>query len=143
MRKFSIVAMIVVSVMSYVPSEVMGEIPPAIALPQSGNINQETLPETIIERHEAAALTTEPVTINSQWNSVTTQPQNLQGTSIPLEQKKGCESLSPLDLLNNPDALFKECVNPADNRTPQRVEPVEYLKVPGLDSGVKVNVTKF
>ena len=43
----------------------------------------------------------------------------------------------------NPDALFKECVNPADNRTPQRVEPVEYLKVPGLDSGVKVNVTKF
>ncbi|BAY39695.1 hypothetical protein NIES2111_40720 [Nostoc sp. NIES-2111] len=133
MKPFFILVVAGVAAISYFPLE-------AIAQDRTSPVN---LPETIIERHEAAALATEPVTINSRWNSVTGQPQNLQGNSIPLEQKKGCESLSPFDVLSNPEAMFKECVNPSDNRSAERVETVEYLKVPGLESGVKVNVTKF
>lgn len=133
MKSFFILVLAGVAAISYLPSK---------AIAQDGT-SPKNLQEGIIERHEAEALTTQPATINSQWNSVTSQSRNLRGNSIPLEQKKGCESLSPLDILNNPNALFQECVNPTDNRSPQNVEPVEYFKVPGLDSGVKVNVTKF
>ncbi|BCL34643.1 hypothetical protein [Nostoc sp. MS1] len=133
MKPFFILIIAGVAAISYFPLK-------AIAQDKTSPENPQ---EAIIERHEAAALTTEPVTIKSQWNSVTGQPQNLQGNSIPLEQKKGCESLSPFDVLSNPEAMFKECVNPSDNRSAERVETVEYLKVPGLESGVKVNVTKF
>ncbi|MBD2343881.1 hypothetical protein [Anabaena subtropica] len=144
MKTFFIVVLAGISTMGYAPLEAMGEVPlEAIAPLQSSDVNQENWQESILERHEAAALTTEPATINSEWNNVAGTPQNLKDSSISLEQKKGCESFSPLDLLSNPDAIFKECVNPADNRTPQSVEPVEYFKVPGLDSGVKINVTKF
>jgi len=133
MKHFFILILAGVSAISYLPLK---------AIAQDGT-SPNNLQEATIERHEAAALTTQPATINSQWNSVTSQRQNPQGNSISLEQKKGCESLSPLDILNNPNAIFKECVNPTDNRSPQNVEPVDYFKVPGLDSGVKVNVTKF
>ncbi|HEY9800405.1 MAG TPA: hypothetical protein V6D25_08605 [Leptolyngbyaceae cyanobacterium] len=133
MKTFFILVLAGVAAISYVPLK---------AIAQEGT-SPKNLQEATIERHEAAALTTQPATINGQWNSVTSQPQNLQGNSIPLEQKKGCESLSPFDILNNPNAILKECVNPTDNRSPQNVEPIEYFKVPGLDSGVKVNVTKF
>lgn len=133
MKQFLILILAGVAAISYLPLK---------AIAQDAT-EPNNLQEATIERHEAAALTTQPATINSQWNSVTSQPQNLQGNSISLEQKKGCESLSPLDILNNPNAIFQECVNPTDNRSPQNVEPVDYFKVPGLDSGVKVNVTKF
>ena len=133
MKTFFILILAGVAAISYVPLKAIAQ---DVTAPQN-------LQEATIERHEAAALTTQPATINGQWNSVTSQPQNIQSNSIPLEQKKGCESLSPLDILNNPNAIFTECVNPTDNRSPQNVEPIEYFKVPGLDSGVKVNVTKF
>lgn len=138
MKIFFIVVLMGISAIGFVPLKAMSEAPP-----QSIDINQENRIEVIIERHEAETLTTEPATITSEWSNVTSAPQNLKDNSILLEQKKGCENFSPLELLSNPDAILKECVNPADNRTPQRVEPIEYFKVPGLDSGVKINVTKF
>lgn len=133
MKRFFILILAGVGAISYFPLK---------AIAQDGT-SPNNLQEITIERHEAEALTTQPATINGQWNSVTSQPQNLQGNSIPLEQKKGCESLSPFDILNNPNAMFKECVTPTDNRSLHNVEPIEYFKVPGLDSGVKLNVTKF
>jgi hypothetical protein len=133
MKPFFILVFAGVAAISYFPLE---------AIAQDG-ASPENLQEAIIERHEAAALATEPATINSQWNSVTVQSENLPGNSIPLEQTKGCDSLSPFDVLSNPEAMFEKCMTPTDNRSAQRVEIVEYLKVPGLESGVKVNVTKF
>lgn len=115
----------------------------AIALNQSAYANPETLSEPIIQQQQAAALTTEPATLNSNWANVTNETNNLTNNSVSLIQERSCENLNPLDLLNNADTLLKECTKPRDNRSAQRVEPVEYFKVPRLDSGLRVTVTKF
>ncbi|HIK08345.1 MAG TPA: hypothetical protein IGS40_27320 [Trichormus sp. M33_DOE_039] len=113
----------------------------AIAVSQSAYANEEILLEIINERHEAATLLTEPVSINSQWNN----SNNLQNTttSISVAQDPGCQNFNPLEFLENPDAIVKKCQELKNNQIPQRTEPVDYLKVPRLDSGLQLTVTKF
>ncbi|MCF4966558.1 hypothetical protein [Nostoc sp. CMAA1605] len=113
----------------------------AIAVSPSAYANEENPQEVVSERHEAATLLTEPVSINSQWN----HGNNLQNTatSISVAQDPQCQSLNPLEFLENPDAIVKKCQELRNNQIPQRTEPVDYLKVPRLDSGLKLTVTKF
>jgi hypothetical protein len=113
----------------------------AIAVSQSAYANEENSQEIISERHEAATLLTEPVSINSQWNN----SNNLQNTatSISVAQDPVCQNFNPLEFLENPDAIVKKCQELNNNQIPQRTEPVDYLKVPRLDSGLKLTVTQF
>lgn len=117
----------------------------AIAVSQTAYANPENTSEIVIERHEASNLLTEPVTINNQWNNPSTQINNLQNTasSISIKQEAGCQNINPLDFLENPDAVVKKCQELRNSQIPQRTEPVDYLKVPRLDSGLKLTVTKF
>jgi hypothetical protein len=117
----------------------------AIAVSQTAYANQENPLEITSERHEAAALLTEAVTINSQWNNSINQTNNLQDTasSLTVVQEQGCKNFNPLEFLENPDAILKKCQESASKQIPQRTEPVDYLKVPRLDSGWKLTVTKF
>ena len=55
-------------------------------------------------------------------------------------QEQGCQKINPLEFINNPGAFFKQCQEPTKT---QSSEPIEYLKVPKLDSGISVTVTKF
>jgi hypothetical protein len=94
--------------------------------------------------NQAAALVTQPATINSQWNHSFDQ-NNLKQTaeSIPVVREQGCKTISPLELLNDAEAVIKECEKPTNNPIPRNGEPVEYLKVPRLDSGLSVTVSEF
>ncbi|QFS49161.1 hypothetical protein [Nostoc sphaeroides] len=117
----------------------------AFALPQSAFANQENVPITTGDYNQAGILLTEPATINTTWSNFTGQSNNPKQTaeSILLEQEGGCKKINPLEFINNPGAFFKECQKPTNTQTSQSSEPIEYLKVPKLDSGISVTVTKF
>ncbi|MBW4644253.1 MAG: hypothetical protein KME23_14925 [Goleter apudmare HA4340-LM2] len=118
----------------------------AIAMTQSAYANQENLVNTLDESNQAVNLLTEPATINSNWNQAINQTNNSQQTvgSTLLLREQGCKKLNPLDLINNPSAFFEQCQASNNDQILQSSEPVEYLKVPRLDSGLlNLTVTKF
>ncbi|MEH2152508.1 hypothetical protein [Nostoc sp.] len=114
----------------------------ALALPQSAYANQENVPMTTSDRNQAGVLLTEPATINATWSNFIGQSNNPKQTaeSILLVQEQGCPKINPLEYINNPGAFFKQCQQPTKT---QSTEPIEYFKVPKLDSGISVTVTKF
>ncbi|MEH1912206.1 hypothetical protein [Nostoc sp.] len=115
----------------------------ALALPQSAYANPENVPMTTADRNQqAGVLLTEPATINTTWSNFIGQTNNSKHTaeSISLVRERGCQNINPLEFIKNPDAFFKQCQKPTNT---QSSEPIEYLKVPKLDSGISVTVTKF
>ncbi|MCC5646101.1 hypothetical protein LC607_24865 [Nostoc sp. CHAB 5824] len=116
-----------------------------LALPQTVYANQENVPIITGDRNQAGVLLTEPATINTTWSNFIGQTNNPKQTveSISLVQERGCQKINPLEFINNPDAFFKQCQMPTNTQTSQSTEPIEYLKVPKLDSGISVTVTKF
>ncbi len=116
----------------------------ALALPQSAHANQENVRITIGDRNQAGVLLTEPATINTTWSNFTGQTNNPKETteSILLVQERGCQKINPLEFINNPEAFFKECQKPGNTQSSQITEPIEYFKVPKLDSGISVTVTQ-
>ncbi|MBD2384581.1 hypothetical protein [Cylindrospermum sp. FACHB-282] len=117
----------------------------ALAINQSAYANQQKVPSAKGKPNQAAALMTEPATINNKWNHVIEQTNNSTqpADSVVVLREQGCKKLTPLDYINNPDAFFQQQCESKNNQTPQSSEPVEYLKVPRLDSGLSVTVTKF
>ena len=63
--------------------------------------------------------------------------------SIVVVREQECKKINPLDLIKDPSAIFKQCPISTNKRTSENTEPVEYLKVPRLDSGLSVTVTQF
>ncbi|MEH2046354.1 hypothetical protein [Nostoc sp.] len=114
----------------------------ALTLSQSAYANQENVRMTISDREQARVLLTEPATINTTWTNFIGQTNNPKPTaeSISLMQERGCQKINPLEFINNPSAFFKQC---QEQTKTQSTEPIEYLKVPKLDSGISVTVTKF
>ncbi|MBN3878831.1 MULTISPECIES: hypothetical protein [unclassified Nostoc] len=114
----------------------------ALTLSQRADANQENVPITIGDRDRVGVLLTEPATINATWSNFIGQRNNPKQTaeSISLMQERGCQKINPLEFINNPSAFFKQCQEPTKT---QSTEPIEYLKVPKLDSGIRVTVTKF
>ncbi|MEH2194597.1 MAG: hypothetical protein V7K98_18405 [Nostoc sp.] len=125
----------------------------ALIFPQSVYANQENVPITtgdalkdrFHDRNQAGVLLTEPATITTTWSNFTGQSSNPEQTpeSISLVQEQGCQKVNPLEFINNPGAFFKECQKATNIPSSQSTEPIEYLKVPKLDSGISVTVTKF
>ncbi|MEH2362874.1 hypothetical protein [Nostoc sp.] len=123
----------------------------ALALPQSAYANPENVPMTTADapkerfhdrNQQAGVLLTQPATINTTWSNFIGQTNNSKHTaeSISLVRERGCQNINPLEFIKNPDAFFKQCQKPTNT---QSSEPIEYLKVPKLDSGISVTVTKF
>ncbi|BAY21076.1 hypothetical protein NIES2100_08210 [Calothrix sp. NIES-2100] len=134
----------------------------AIASNKTAHAQQENLYTTPVEYHQidltapiieapnqAANLLTEPATIDSKWKNVIIQPTNNSllptNNKISVVQEQGCQKMNPLEFLENPTAAFEKCQQLNNNQTPppRSSEPIEYLKVPKLDSGISVTVTKF
>ncbi|MGJ5631765.1 hypothetical protein [Nostoc sp. CALU 1950] len=117
----------------------------ALALSQSAYANQENVPMTTDDRNQAGVLLTEPATINATWSNFIGQTNNPKQTteSISLVQEPGCPKINPLEFINNPESFFKQCQKPANTESSQSTEPIEYFKVPKLDSGLRVTVTQF
>ncbi|MBD2447002.1 hypothetical protein H6G76_07455 [Nostoc sp. FACHB-152] len=128
----------------------LAQLTEGIALARPVYAQQENIDPIMYQRHEAAALLTEPATINSGVNNavIIYRVRSLRQIAESIgkvREEKGCKNIKPLEILNNPEAAIKECEKPAKNQTPQRNgEPVDYLKVPRLDSGgVRLTVTQF
>ncbi|MBH8554071.1 hypothetical protein I8751_17205 [Nostocaceae cyanobacterium CENA357] len=118
----------------------------AIAFAHPAYANEENLPHIITERHQAAVLVTEPVTINGGTNNAFDRIDNLKQVAEEIGSARAgeCPKMNPLDFINNPAAILKQCQQQTNNPNPQRTaEPIEYFKVPRLDSGISVTVTKF
>ncbi|MBD2354248.1 hypothetical protein H6G41_06340 [Tolypothrix sp. FACHB-123] len=103
---------------------------------------------TIQDTNQAANLATEAATIDSKWQNVIIQPTNSllpNSNKISVIQQQGCQKMNPLEFLENPGAAFEKCQELNNNQTPpsRSSEPIEYLKVPKLDSGISVTVTQF
>ncbi|WP_392531809.1 hypothetical protein [Nostoc sp. C117] len=125
----------------------------ALTLSQSAYANQDNVLNTIGDtsneplgdRNQAEVLLTEPASITNTWRSFTGQTNNPQQTpqSISVVQDKECQKFNPLELIDNPQAFFKQCQKQTNAQNSQSTEPIEYLKVPKLDSGISVTVTQF
>ncbi|WP_373525593.1 hypothetical protein [Nostoc sp.] len=125
----------------------------ALAVTQTAYANQENVPiptsdalnEPFHYRNQAEVLLTEPATITTTWSNFIGQTNNLKqaAESISAVQERGCQNLNPLEFINNPGDFFKQCQKPTNTQSSQNTEPIEYLKVPKLDSGISVTVTKF
>ncbi len=127
----------------------------ALTVSQSAYANQENVSITTGDapvepfhyRNEAGVLLTKPATINATWSNFIGQTNNPKQTaeSILLVQEQVCEKMNPLEFINNPESFFKQCQQPTNTQTSQSTDPIEYLKVPKLDSGtgISVTVTKF
>ncbi|MBD2358335.1 hypothetical protein H6G41_27620 [Tolypothrix sp. FACHB-123] len=118
----------------------------ALTISQSAYANQKNAPTTASTPGDrSAVLATKPVTLLGKWGYSINQDNNFPTTanSITLEQNKGCNNLNPFEILKNPNILFTPCQQPSTRTTAQLSEPIEYLKVPPLDSGIKVTVSKF
>ncbi|MEH2114039.1 hypothetical protein [Nostoc sp.] len=115
----------------------------ALTLSQSAYGNEENILNTTSDRNQAEVLLTQPATINSTWNNFTGQTNNPGQTaeSVSLTRERGCPKINPLELINDPGSFFKQCQQPASIQSSQSTEPIEYLKVPKLDSGTGISVT--
>ncbi|OUL24572.1 hypothetical protein [Nostoc sp. 106C] len=117
----------------------------ALTISQSAYANQKNSPTATSQGNQAAVLVTKPVTLTSKWSYSINRNNTFKTTtnSIALEQERGCKNLNPFEILKNPNILFQQCQQPTHQQTAQLAEPIEYLKVPRLDSGIKVTVSKF
>jgi hypothetical protein len=104
------------------------------------NTNAQIKPpgKMIAENHQAYTLITQPVTINSYWNDA-----NKINPELPLSVKDPeCKKIDPLNYINNPESFFQSCQD-VNNSNGKIYEPVEYLKVPPLDSGIRIKLGDF
>ena len=113
-----------------------------VSIHRSAHANQDNVTPFIDERNSANVLITEPVTITNQWNNI--QTNNIQKTtnSILSIRDSKCKQINPIELIENPATFFRECPQPNQQNLPY-TQPVEYLKVPKLDGGIKVPVSNF
>ncbi|MBD2169623.1 hypothetical protein H6G04_35320 [Calothrix membranacea FACHB-236] len=112
---------------------------------EPGNFTVESMTDV---PNQAVNLITEAATINNKWENVIIQPTNnfipSNNRRISRIEEQGCQKVNPLDFLKDPAAAFEKCQQPNNNPTPTNSsEPIEYLKVPKLDSGLSVTVTQF
>jgi hypothetical protein len=116
------------------------------ALAYPANASEEEILPAIADGAQAAALVTKPITINTGASNTLDRTSNFRqiAGSIGSARQGECKKITPFDLINDPSAIFKQCQKPTNHQSSQsNAEPIEYFKVPRLDSGISVTVTKF
>ncbi|MBD2294745.1 hypothetical protein H6G06_14955 [Anabaena sphaerica FACHB-251] len=111
-----------------------------IAISPSADANPKPNSAVTVKPNQAANLVTEAATLSRKWNLVSdTVNNNDPGLRVTDPE---CKKIKPLEYLNNPESFFQPC-SATNNPNRQNYEPIEYLKVPRLDSGLSVTVTNF
>jgi hypothetical protein len=93
---------------------------------------------TIINNNQSAELITKPANINSQWS--TSQQIN---TNLNIKIDHQSQKINMMDYINNLELFFQDHQDQKNNYQRPNYEPVEYLKVPKLDSGITIKVGDF
>ncbi|MBW4632483.1 MAG: hypothetical protein KME30_11455 [Iphinoe sp. HA4291-MV1] len=123
----------------------------SIAVAHPALANEENVSPAITNYGRADALVTQPATITSGTVDITDRTNNLKkvSDSIGGVGEPGCKKINPLDLIKSPANTLKQCLEETNNRaaqinqTSQPTETFDFFKVPKLDSGIGVTVTKF
>jgi hypothetical protein len=113
--------------------------------------NEENLSPAVADQGRAGALVTQPATITNGTVNITERTNNLKkvSDSIGLVREQGCKKINPLELIKSPGNTFKQCLEETNNQaaqinqTSQPTEKFDFFKVPELESGINVTVTKF
>ncbi|MBK1990361.1 hypothetical protein A0J48_023030 [Sphaerospermopsis aphanizomenoides BCCUSP55] len=92
------------------------------------------------QHNQSANLITEAATLTNKWNTVIDTTNNTDA-NLSIRDPE-CKKINPLEYINNPETFFQPCAA-ENNLDIHSYEPIEYLKVPRLDSGVSVTVTNF
>jgi len=90
-----------------------------------------------VQPNQASSLVTKPASIHD-WYVSTGEQKN----SSIIVRRKECKKSSILNYIKNPDAYFQACPD-AGKATTTSYEPVGETKIPHLNSGLSVTVTKF
>ncbi|NJM71000.1 MAG: hypothetical protein HC862_12640 [Scytonema sp. RU_4_4] len=113
--------------------------------------NEENVSPPITNHGRAAALMTQPATITNGTVSITERTNNLRkvSDSIGVVREPKCKKINPVELIKSPANTLKQCLEETNNQasqinqTSQPTETFDFFKVPELDSGINVTVTKF
>lgn len=123
----------------------------AIVMAHPALANEENVSPAIADHGQAGFLITEPATITSETVNLTNRTNNLKkvSESIGVVREQGCKKINPLELIKAPANTFKQCLEETNNQaaqinqTSQPTEKFDFFKVPELESGINVTVTKF
>lgn len=99
------------------------------------HVNAEDKGKGLMINSQAGKLITQPVSINGQWSIL---PQINRNLTIKIGHKP--QKINIMDYISNPELLFQDNQDQQDNYQHPSYEPVEYLKVPKLDSGITIKV---
>jgi hypothetical protein len=111
-----------------------------IAMAPGAYANPNPTPAITDQKGQSANLVTETATLTNQWNAVINNTNN-RDASLRVSDPE-CKKINPLEYIKNPETFFKPCLAVTGSNI-QSYEPIEYLKVPRLDSGLSVTVTNF
>ncbi|WP_208346748.1 hypothetical protein, partial [Aetokthonos hydrillicola] len=115
-----------------------------ITISQRVYANEVSAPDHETSSGKAAALVTQPATINSYQGNATSQTNRLKQITNSIPSVHNQPSLDPLDFLKDPSTSFKKFFNEKPNQTPQltTVNPLAVPKPP-LDTNNRgeINVT--
>lgn len=94
---------------------------------------------------QASALTTQPIAIMKESGNGSDQTDRLRqiADSIPAEQGQASQSINPLDFFKDPAASLERLTQENRNQTPEKVDPLEFIRVPALPSSYGLPVTRF
>jgi hypothetical protein len=112
--------------------------------------NEENLSPALADQNRAAALVTQPATITNGTLNITDRTNNLKKVSESIGLvREGCKKINPLEMIKSPGNTFKQCLEDTNNQaaqinqTSQPTEKFDFFKIPELESGINVTVTKF
>ncbi|KAF3883974.1 MULTISPECIES: hypothetical protein [Nostocales] len=116
----------------------------AIAIAYPAHANEENV-STQTTPGQASLLIVKPATIENQIGNTRINNRRPSSTSIKLVREKKCKDIDPLDFLKDPAANLKLCskLKQPQEEESKPVEAANYYKVPPLESGIRVPVSKF
>ncbi|GAA6622403.1 hypothetical protein [Scytonema sp. NUACC26] len=116
----------------------------AIAIAYPAYANEENV-STHTTLGQASLLMVKPASIENQIGNTRINNRKPPSTSIRLVREKKCQDIDPLDFLKDPAANLKLCskIEQPENEESKPAEAANYYKVPPLESGILVPLSKF
>ncbi|PAX53973.1 hypothetical protein CK510_12980 [Brunnivagina elsteri CCALA 953] len=113
--------------------------------PASANQTNGVDGDEASQDNQTTTLATEAATINNRWGFGREQSSSLNDSvgSISVIREETCRKIDPSEILKNPGSFFRQCPVVEKNQTPELGEKIQYFQIPKLDSGIKLNLTRF
>ncbi|MUG92634.1 hypothetical protein F7734_09280 [Scytonema sp. UIC 10036] len=117
----------------------------AIAVAHPAYANEENVSTSTTNPGQASLLMVKPASIENQIGNTRINNQKPTSTSFRLVREKKCKDIDPLDFIKDPAANLKLCskLEQPQNEESKPAEAVNYYKIPPLESGIRLPLSKF